>query len=304
MPGRCTCIRFTQRQKHWLQAEGSDPLRVRPLPPGPGQDGTVETEQASTGPAAGAGENLSGLSRRQLLRLAARAPDSYGLLLVLLIADYVVTSINWSGGDALFARSALYLATILLAFHASRVGRKIRNAIGLFLILIVLTALAVGLAGGDTASGVVTLLVSVLLVAAPVAIGWRILHHQRVSAETIAGAVCIYVMIGMIFANLDYGLQLASGRDFFAQSGQHGLADFSYFSYITMATVGYGDLTPATGLPRTLSVLDALTGQVFLVVLLARLVSMYGGPRGWRQGLEERVRDTVGPAAPSGPPDA
>jgi hypothetical protein len=144
----------------------------------------------------------------------------------------------------------------------------------------------------------------VLLVAAPIAIGWRILHHERVTAETLAGAVCIYVMIGMIFTNLDYGLQLASGRDFFAQSGHHGLADFSYFSYITMATVGYGDLTPATGLPRTLAVLEALTGQVFLVVLLARLVSMYGGPRGWRQGLEERLRDSAGPAPPADPSGA
>ena len=94
----------------------------------------------------------------------------------------------------------------------------------------------------------------------------------HVTRETIAGAICIYVLIGLIFANFDYGIQLVSGTPFFAQPGQHGLPDFAYFSYITMATVGYGDLTPAPGLPRTMSVLDALVGQVFLVVLLARLV--------------------------------
>ena len=263
----------------------------------------METESSAPSPATGAGDGLSGLNRRQLLRLATRAPDSYGLLLVLLVADYVVTSVNWSGGDALFVRSALFLVTILLAFHTSRVGPRVQNAVRIVFLLIVLTALGVALAGGDKAWGVVTLLTSVLLIAAPVAIGWRILHHEQVTAETLAGAVCIYVMIGMIFANLDYGLQLATGRDFFAQSGHHGLADFSYFSYITMATVGYGDLTPATGLPRTLSVLDALTGQVFLVVLVARLVSMYRGPRGWRQGLEARLHDPAGPAAPAGPSD-
>jgi voltage-gated potassium channel Kch len=48
-----------------------------------------------------------------------------------------------------------------------------------------------------------------------------------------------------------------------------------YYSYITMTTVGYGDLSPAVGLPRTMAVLEALTGQIFLVVLVARLVSMY-----------------------------
>ncbi len=98
------------------------------------------------------------------------------------------------------------------------------------------------------------------------------------------------MLIGLIFANFDYGIQLASGRSFFAQSGHHGLPDFAYFSYITMATVGYGDLTPAPGLPRTMAVLDALVGQVFLVVLLARLVSLYR-PIGWRTGLEERLRN-------------
>src|SRR6202012_2405640 len=116
---------------------------------------------------------------------------------------------------------------------------------------------------------------SALVLASPVAIGWRILHHRRVTRETIAGAVCIYVLIGMIFAQFDYGIQLVSGTSFFAQSGHHGLPDFAYFSYITMATVGYGDLTPAPGLPRTYAVTEALAGQIFLVVLVARLVSLY-----------------------------
>jgi hypothetical protein len=165
--------------------------------------------------------------------------------------------------------------------------------------LTMVAVLVIAVAGEDKAIGAVTLLTSVLLLASPIAIGWRILHHQQVTGETIAGAICIYVLIGMIFANLDYGIQLASGNNFFAQSGHHGLPDFAYFSYITMTTVGYGDLTPTTGLPRTTSVLDALTGQVFLVVMLARLVSMYRGPGGWRRGVEERLTQEGGSTASS-----
>ena len=240
--------------------------------------------------------DFSHLSRAQALGLAARAPDSYVLLLFLLVVDYVLLTVGWSGGAALVARTVLFALTVLLAFHTSRVSPKIQRVARVLVAAVVLTSLGAAIGGGDPAYGAVTFLVSLLILACPVAIGWRILHHERVTGETIAGAICIYVLIGMIFANLDYGVQLASGSDFFAQPGPHGLPDFAYFSYITMATVGYGDLSPATGLPRTMAVMDALVGQVFLVVMLARLVSMYGGPRGWRRGLEERLHDDEQPA--------
>ena len=109
-------------------------------------------------------------------------------------------------------------------------------------------AVVVALQGKTVADGAVVLLVAALVFTAPIAIGWRTFQHQTVNGETIMGALCIYVLIGMIFATLDYGIELASGT-YFAQPGPHGPADFIYFSYITMATVGYGDLTPAPGLP-------------------------------------------------------
>jgi voltage-gated potassium channel len=110
---------------------------------------------------------------------------------------------------------------------------------------------------------------------APFAVGWRILHHSRVTTQTVLGALCIHVLIGLVFANADYGIQLVSGSSFFSQPGHGGPADFAYCSSITMSTVGYGDLTPATGLSRTNAVLEALVGQIFRVVLVARLVAMY-----------------------------
>jgi hypothetical protein len=245
-------------------------------------------------------DDMRSLSRRQVFRLVARAPDSYVLLLLLLLADFVIASVEWTGGFALVFRSTLFALTVLLAFHTSRVGASVQNVVRVLVALALLATIGVAIGGGAVASGSVVLLMSILLLACPVAIGWRIFHHSRVTGETIAGAICIYVLIGMIFANLDYGIGLAAGS-FFAQSGPHNLPDFAYFSYITMSTVGYGDLTPTTGLPRTMAVMEALIGQVFLVVLLARLVSLYSGPRGWRQGIAERIAaeegDTEGGAA-------
>ncbi len=236
-------------------------------------------------------------SRRKLLRLVARAPDSYGLLLFLLIVDYTALTVSWTGPAALVVRSVLFGLTVLLAFHASRAPRRVQVVVRAGVALVVIAAVVAAAHGGNTVAGGVVLFTSLLVLASPIVVGWRILHHPEVTPETILGGVCIYVLIGMVFANVDYGLQLVSGKAFFAQAGDHGLPDFAYFSYITMATVGYGDLSPAPGLPRTLAILEALTGQVFLVVLLARLVSLYRGPAGWRREFEERLRGEDGTSA-------
>jgi hypothetical protein len=249
-------------------------------------------DSVATGSTQGAegGDDIAGLRPRQVLRLAARAPDSYVLLLVLLVADYVSLTVQWSGTSAVIVRAALFGFTVLLAFHTSRVPGTTQRIVQAAVAVSFAIAVGAAIGGGDRADGIEILLISILVLMCPLAIGWRILHHRHVTRETIAGAICIYVLIGLIFANFDYAIQLVSGTSFFAQPGQHGLPDFAYFSYITMATVGYGDLTPAPGLPRTMSVLDALVGQVFLVVLLARLVTLYV-PLGWRTGLEERLRE-------------
>ena len=77
----------------------------------------------------------------------------------------------------------------------------------------------------------------------------RIVRHQQVTAETLLGAICVYVLLGLVFAYLDLAVQLVSGNSFFAQSGHHSAPDFVYYSFITMTTVGYGDLSPAEGFP-------------------------------------------------------
>jgi len=62
---------------------------------------------------------------------------------------------------------------------------------------------------------------------------------------------------------------------FFAQEGPHTQSEFVYFSFVSLTTLGFGDLSPAVGLPQALTVLEALTGQIFLVTLVARLVTLW-----------------------------
>jgi hypothetical protein len=232
-------------------------------------------------------------SRRQVLGAIVRAPDSYGLLFTFLIVYYVLLTVNWNGRLSLLVRVSWLCVTTLLAFHTSRVPRRIMVAVIAASAFTFVAAVVVILQGQTQADGGIVLLAAVLVLSTPFAIGWRNLKHTTVTGETIMGALSVYVLIGLIFATLDYGFQLAANRPFFAQAGLHGPSDFVYFSYITMATVGYGDLTPATGLPRTSAALEALMGQIFLVVLVARLVAMYTPSVLRRAEIRDQlVRDT------------
>ena len=61
--------------------------------------------------------------------------------------------------------------------------------------------------------------------------------------------------------------------------GQFSLANGIYFSFVTLATLGYGDVVPQTEIARGLAILEAVSGQLYLAVMVARLVSLYVGER-------------------------
>jgi hypothetical protein len=73
------------------------------------------------------------------------------------------------------------------------------------------------------------------------------------------------------------GVNGVSSQPFLAQGPNDEPSTYVYLSFITLATVGYGDYTPLGDLPRALCVLEAIMGQIFLVTTVARLVSLYGG---------------------------
>ena len=95
--------------------------------------------------------------------------------------------------------------------------------------------------------------------------------------HTVAGAVCIYVLLGMMFSFAYAAIDTIDGRDFFVQTSHATLPNFLYFSFITQTTVGYGDYTAAGNLGHALASLEALIGQLYLVTVVAVLVSRIAG---------------------------
>jgi uncharacterized membrane protein len=202
--------------------------------------------------------------------------DSYGLLLALLVALYVLIAAEQH--DNLWGRFIISMvlgAVLLLAFHTSHV-RSRAFTIGIVLVVAADIAnflpAATGRHGGDGS----TFVMFVLVLLAPIAIVHRIIRHETVGIETILGSICVYVLIAIAFAGIYGAVNEAEPTGFFAQKVEPNNVDFLYFSFVTLTTVGYGDLTPGTSTGRVIVTFEAVAGQIFLVTLVARLVSLYG----------------------------
>jgi hypothetical protein len=215
-----------------------------------------------------------------------RRGDSYGLLLGLILVTYVLIALLERSPWERAIIAIMLGLVVLLALHTSHVrGRWYRLTV--FIVLIVeLATLVQGIVGREGNDGS-AFVMFVLLLMAPIVILSRILRHDVISVETILGALCVYVLIGIAFAGIYAGINDAEHGEFFAQPGPKTNVDFLYFSFITMTTVGYGDLTPGTDVGRVVTTFEALIGQVFLVTLVARLVSMYGLSRRGTDQLDE-----------------
>jgi len=104
----------------------------------------------------------------------------------------------------------------------------------------------------------------------------RIFKEKEVTEDLITGAICVYLVLGMLWAFVFYFLELVHPGSFsVALSSQQDVGVFMYYSLITLATVGYGDIVPLSSPARSLAALEAIMGQLYLAVTIARLVGIH-----------------------------
>jgi hypothetical protein len=219
----------------------------------------------------------------------------YGLLLILLILTYLMSAFSkgdWVGTVQL----GLFVLTGLLALRSSRLPRRRVQVISV--IGLTGSAVAAGLAisrPNDAAVAAASIWTGVLLLATVAIIVRRILSFATVTEQSIYGAVSAYLILGLMFAAFYAAISLLNAGHFFADHQPGNSRTYQYFSFTTLTTLGYGDFTAAGHGGQAVAVIEALTGQVFLATLVARLVAGFRGP-------------TAPPAAPrsarrpSGPP--
>jgi Ion channel len=167
---------------------------------------------------------------------------------------------------------ALTGTTLLAALFAADISPRLRRLAALVASVAFIGSFSL-VAFGSSGEGAGALLNAGLVAVAPIAIATSVFRRRVIDVQTILAALCIYVLAGMLWSYIYVAIGDFQSSAFFAQSIQPTSADFLYFSFITMLTVGYGDLTAAGNLGRALAVLEALFGQIYLVTIVALLVS-------------------------------
>jgi ion channel len=113
-------------------------------------------------------------------------------------------------------------------------------------------------------------------------------RERVIDLQVLAGALCLYLLLGLFFTFVYSLIQHvdSSGPLFVQVPGKASTANITYFSYVTMTTVGYGDLTLRSNVPRMFAVTEALLGQLYLVSAVALVVSRLGQERRTFRGTD------------------
>lgn len=200
----------------------------------------------------------------------------YLAVLVLILATLVFTMAAPVGDGSRVVVVTLQAATLFAAVFTARAHPWMVRAVGAVCLVVVLASVGAVLGtenlGSDSAR-----MTSLLLVAlAPPVIVYGMVQHvreeHRVTLQTMFGVLCIYLLFGMLFSTLYTAIQGLSNDPFF-KSGFGDPSDFLYFSFATLTTVGYGDLVAASSLGRSLAISEALIGQIYMVTVVALIVS-------------------------------
>ncbi|KAA3639206.1 MAG: hypothetical protein DWP92_04965 [Armatimonadetes bacterium] len=218
--------------------------------------------------------------------------DRFGVLLVVVIVAVVTLSLVdlSSDADSIMADVGIVFvtlivgATLLLALRASGVGSRvllvadIAIGVGVGATLVVF---AIDLFTGDGGSRVSSFTPSlawvILSALAPVVLVRRLMQHRRATLSTLLGAVAAYLLIALTFDFMFLLTDSALDGAFFGSA--EPTTSFMYYSFVTIATLGYGDLSTTSAFGRLLSVTETVLGQVYLITFVSMIVGLMVGQR-------------------------
>ena len=212
---------------------------------------------------------------RRVHRIIEEPRERFGLLLVLMIVSFLVSGIDAGGG----VRGLVGIVNVLAAVVGfTSVGLRANAKMVVAIVAVgAVSSVLVSSFRGDIETSVGAWLQALVLVALTLAVLGRVIQHQRVTGETILGAIAAYFLIGQVFAWIYMALPGYADGEVLANSTADELP--MYYSYVVLSTLGFGDVIPIGSLAERVTVIEALLGQIFLATFVARLVSVYSRER-------------------------
>jgi Ion channel len=216
-------------------------------------------------------------------RARLRGNVGYGVVLGLVTASITIQLLTTGSSGVRLLTVALQAATLVAVTWTAGGRRPVVRLATAAAALVMLAAGVLWLIHGSVPPGAAGIVNGLLVAVAPPALAASIVRAVRadgaVTIRTVAGVLAIYLLAGMFFSFL-YGVIGAFDADaVFAESARSTGSNDLYFSFVTLATVGYGDLTPGSELARTFAVAEMLFGQIYLVTVVAVMVSNLGRRR-------------------------
>ena len=239
-----------------------------------------------------------GRGRPQLVRrllLSFVSPNSYGMVLVLIVATYVIAVSAPPSWVPLVV--FVQVTTVWFALRTSRAARVVRVAADVALVAATILAvfeIARGLP--EEPSARVFVVSAVLYLIAPIAAIRHIGTRPVVDQETLLGAIGAYLMIGMCFAFTYRVIAIVSDQPFFGSAGDGTIDQVLFFSFTTLTTTGFGNFVPADNPGQSLAVAEMLIGQLFLIIAVGKVIAAWRPSR--RPTLGETAADASGEAGP------
>jgi Ion channel len=208
-------------------------------------------------------------------QFAQRVGDAFGLVLLLIIGTYVLGSLASYRGWSAALTTAVAASAAVIALASAGVRPRVVRAAGVLALASVALAAAAAAFDKPGLLGASAIVQVLLLLVAAGAVLRAVVTAPEVGFRTILGAISVYMTFGLLFTFLYAFLDKVQDGAFFANGANAGGGDTLFFSFTTLTTTGYGNLVPAAQPGKMFAGLEMLVGQIFLVTLVAGLVSLW-----------------------------
>jgi hypothetical protein len=210
------------------------------------------------------------LHSERVSRLRASHSYRWVLLMIVVVFAFMATApdTEWARSVIVFSQSA----TLVIALWTSGLTKYAKASLSIVGVASALAVLLV-LRPGNTLTGIVGIFELVLTLGIAAIVAFGIVDQGEINEQSVTGAICVYLLLGLMFTFFYGAVATLDSAPFFTSGTDGTVAIRLYFSYVTLSTVGYGDYAAASNFGHLLAIIEALSGQLYLVTVVAVLVA-------------------------------